>query len=179
VSPTAPLRAGVARAKASGTKSGKAFGRPRVPAETEQRIRDAPSDSWEARIWALPIPIYARSIWYQPRRLKRPSGIYRTWPKDRVELRDGKPTLDNPARIERLRGHGMGTVGWAAYFSLLSTFQIGFREFSVGNWLARAQPRNFVLEPAGWVRTVSGFQSLLCVYLLAMWVLTYFGRSFQ
>jgi hypothetical protein len=27
--------------KASGTKSGKAFGRPRVPAETEQRIRDA------------------------------------------------------------------------------------------------------------------------------------------
>jgi hypothetical protein len=35
------LRAGVARAKASGTKSGKAFGRPRVAAETEQRIRDA------------------------------------------------------------------------------------------------------------------------------------------
>jgi DNA invertase Pin-like site-specific DNA recombinase len=30
------VRAGVA-----GTKSGKAFGRPRVPAETEQRIRDA------------------------------------------------------------------------------------------------------------------------------------------
>jgi DNA invertase Pin-like site-specific DNA recombinase len=35
------VRAGVARAKASGTKSGKAFGRPRVPVETEQRIRDA------------------------------------------------------------------------------------------------------------------------------------------
>ena len=35
------VRAGVARAKASGTKSGKAFGRPRVPAETEQRIREA------------------------------------------------------------------------------------------------------------------------------------------
>jgi DNA invertase Pin-like site-specific DNA recombinase len=35
------VRSGVARAKASGTKSGKAFGRPRVPAETEQRIRDA------------------------------------------------------------------------------------------------------------------------------------------
>jgi DNA invertase Pin-like site-specific DNA recombinase len=35
------VRAGVARAKASGTKSGKAFGRPRVAAETEQRIRNA------------------------------------------------------------------------------------------------------------------------------------------
>jgi DNA invertase Pin-like site-specific DNA recombinase len=35
------VRSGVARAKATGTKSGKAFGRPRVLAETEQRIRDA------------------------------------------------------------------------------------------------------------------------------------------
>jgi hypothetical protein len=35
------VRSGTARAKATGTKSGKAFGRPRVSAETEQRIRDA------------------------------------------------------------------------------------------------------------------------------------------
>jgi len=35
------VRAGVARAKASGTKSGKAFGRPRTAPEVEQRIRDA------------------------------------------------------------------------------------------------------------------------------------------
>jgi DNA invertase Pin-like site-specific DNA recombinase len=35
------VRAGVARAKASGTKSGKAFGRPRTPAALEKRIRDA------------------------------------------------------------------------------------------------------------------------------------------
>ena len=35
------VRAGVARAKVGGTRSGKAFGRPRVPAETEQRIREA------------------------------------------------------------------------------------------------------------------------------------------
>jgi DNA invertase Pin-like site-specific DNA recombinase len=35
------VRAGVARAKASGTKSGKAFGRPRTDAKLEQRIHDA------------------------------------------------------------------------------------------------------------------------------------------
>ena len=35
------VRAGIARAKASGTKSGKAFGRPRMPVELEQRIREA------------------------------------------------------------------------------------------------------------------------------------------
>jgi DNA invertase Pin-like site-specific DNA recombinase len=35
------VRAGVARAKAKGTKSGKAFGRPRTPAALEKRIREA------------------------------------------------------------------------------------------------------------------------------------------
>ena len=64
-------------------------------------------------------------------------------------------------------------IAWAAWFSLLSAFQIGFREFSVGNWLTRVHPRQFTLEPTGWVRTVAGVQSLLSVYLLAMWVLTY------
>jgi DNA invertase Pin-like site-specific DNA recombinase len=34
------VRAGVARAKASGTKSRKAFGRPRTDAKLEQRIRE-------------------------------------------------------------------------------------------------------------------------------------------
>jgi hypothetical protein len=130
-------------------------------------------------IWALLIPIYSWAIWQEPRQLKRPSGIYRTWPKERIELREAKPTLDNPAYIERLRARGMAVLGWSAYFSLLSAFQIGFREFSVGTWLTRTQPRNFVLEPVGWVRTLSGFQSLLSVYLLAMWLLTYFGRPFQ
>jgi hypothetical protein len=35
------VRAGVARAKTSGTKSGKAFGRPGTNAKLEQRIHDA------------------------------------------------------------------------------------------------------------------------------------------
>jgi len=70
-------------------------------------------------------------------------------------------------------------VGLPIFFSLLSAFQIGFREFSIGTWLTRTQPRNFGLEATGWVRTLSGLQSLLSVYLLAMWLLTYFGRPFQ
>ena len=128
-------------------------------------------------IWALFVVIYVGPIWS-----KRPptaSGIYRIWPEKRVEVREDQPTLDNPARIERLHGPGLAAIGWSAYFSLLSTFQIGFREFSVGTWLTRTQPRNFGLESTGWVRTVSGIQSLLSVYLLAMWLLTYFGRPFQ
>jgi uncharacterized protein YjbI with pentapeptide repeats len=131
-----------------------------------------------AALWVLLIPIYAWPVW-RSKRAPTASGIYRIWPKDRVEVREGQPTLDNPARIERLHGVVPAAMCWAAYFSLLSTFQIGFREFSVGTWLTRAQPRNFALESTGWVRTVSGVQSLLCVYLLAMWLLTYFGRPFQ
>jgi hypothetical protein len=131
-----------------------------------------------AALWAILIPLYGWSIWRAP---KRPtaSGIYRIWPKERLEVRDGKPALDSPAEAERLHRPGPAAFGWSAYFSLLSTFQIGFREFSVGTWLTRTQPRNFALEATGWVRTVAGIQSLLSVYLLAMWLLTYFGRPFQ
>lgn len=131
-----------------------------------------------AAFWLLLIPIYAWPIW-QTKRPPTASNVCRIWPKDRVEVRDHQLTLDNPARIERLHRRGLAAIGWSAYFSLLSAFQIGYREFSVGSWLSRAQPRNFALESTGWVRTVSGIQSLLSVYLLAMWLLTYFGRPFQ
>jgi len=131
-----------------------------------------------AALWAMLIAVYAWPIWRSKRPLTSGS-IARTWPKERIEVRDGQLTLDNSARVERLHKQGFAAVGWAAYFSLLSAFQIGFREFSVGTWLSRAQPRNFSLESVGWIRTVSGLQSLLSVYLLAMWLLTYFGRPFQ
>jgi uncharacterized protein YjbI with pentapeptide repeats len=142
-----------------------------------------------AALWLLLIPIYAWPIWQANRPLTA-SNICRIWPKERVEVREhrltlGNPariarlTLDNPARIEQLHARGLAAIGWSAYFSLLSAFQIGYREFSVGSWLSRAQPRNFALESTGWVRTVSGIQSLLSVYLLAIWLLTYFGRPFQ
>ena len=65
------------------------------------------------------------------------------------------------------------------YFSLLSAFHIGWRELNVGTWIARLQPREYALRATGWVRMLSGFQSLLSVYFLALWALTYFGRPFE
>jgi hypothetical protein len=100
-------------------------------------------------------------------------------PKDRIEVREGKPTLDNQLQIEPPARPRLGIAWLGSVFLVLSAFHIGFREFSVGSWIARMQPRSFALEAAGWVRTVSGAQSLLSVYFLAMWVLTYFGRPFQ
>jgi hypothetical protein len=67
----------------------------------------------------------------------------------------------------------------AFFFSLLSAFSIGFREINVRSWIARLQAREYSLRGTGWVRALAGFQALLSVYLLALWVLTYFGRPFE
>ena len=68
---------------------------------------------------------------------------------------------------------------WGLYFSMLSAFHIGWRDLNVGTWITRIQPTEFALRGRGWVRIASGLQSLMSVYLVAMWVLTYFGRPFQ
>jgi Pentapeptide repeats (8 copies) len=105
-------------------------------------------------VWALLIPVY----WW-PIRRQSPNptaSIFRVWPKDRVELKksspspflprnegepkEGEPILQKDGKAERLQAHSLMAIAWAAWFSLLSAFQIGFREFSVGNWLTRVHP---------------------------------------
>ena len=66
----------------------------------------------------------------------------------------------------------------AMFFSLMSAFNIGFRDINFGRWLRLLTRREYDLKAVGWARTVSGFQSLLSVYLIALWVLSYFGRPF-
>lgn len=67
----------------------------------------------------------------------------------------------------------------ALCFSLLSAFNVGFRDINFGRWLHLLTKKSeYDLKAVGWARTVSGFQSLLSVYLIALWVLTYFGRPF-
>jgi hypothetical protein len=56
---------------------------------------------------------------------------------------------------------------------------IGFQQFTPGDWIRRLQPHEYALKAEGWVRMVAGAQALLSVFLLAMWVLTQFGRPFQ
>jgi uncharacterized protein YjbI with pentapeptide repeats len=110
--------------------------------------------------------------------------IWRVWLPDRIQKDEGQ------AEPERLSLQGLESprgsfsqlaraVGLGLLFSLVSAFQIGWRELNVGNWITRLQPREYTLRATGWVRVVSGVQSLLSVYLLALWVLTYFGRPFQ
>jgi hypothetical protein len=68
---------------------------------------------------------------------------------------------------------------WAGFFSLMSAFNIGFRDINFGRWLRLLPRAEYDLKAKGWARTVAGFQSLVSVYLIALWVLTYFGRPFE
>jgi hypothetical protein len=100
-------------------------------------------------------------------------GIWKVWHPDRL--------LDAQTNEhELLYGLPLGSaLRFGLWFSVLSSFHIGWRDLNVGNWLARIQSHEYALRPTGWVRTVSGGQSLLSVYLLALSILTYFGRPFE
>ena len=116
-------------------------------------------------IFALP---YAISL-----RLPGKNGIWRKWADDRIRLDLGT----KEAKREELGWLRAPVLG--LYFSVLSAFNIGWRELNVGNWIQRLQAQEYTLTATGWVRTVSGVQSLISAYLLAIWALTYFGRPFE
>ncbi len=129
-------------------------------------------------VWLLLILVYFWPIRLTPEQSSG-AGIYQVWPSDRIETNGGKISVGKSIKINRLQCGTLAAIGRAGYFSLLSAFHIGWRDLNVGTWIARVQPREYALRATGWVRVVSGIQSLLSVYLLAMWALTYFGRPFQ
>lgn len=102
------------------------------------------------------------------------NGVYRIWDENRICAYFGS---SEPELV--VKGNGGRTLWYAFYFSVLSAFYIGWRDLNVGNWITRIQPHEYTLQSTGWVRTLSGIQSLISVYLLAFWVLTEFGRPFS
>jgi hypothetical protein len=99
-------------------------------------------------------------------------GVWQHWSGERcrTDLGTEKPAL--------LRVRGVEKIFYALYFSVLSSIHIGWRELDAGSWICRIQPGEYVLRASGWVRTVAGIQSLISIYLIAIWALTYFGRPF-
>jgi hypothetical protein len=130
------------------------------------------------------IPGFALFYWTLLRRASSHSSLWMVVPADRIAPGRGKEKIvwirPHPAKTwrGRLRGESR-LVRTSLYFSLLSAFHLGWREFTVGTWIARMQPREYTLRATGWARMVSGAQSLLSIYLLALSVLTYFGRPFE
>jgi uncharacterized protein YjbI with pentapeptide repeats len=101
--------------------------------------------------------------------------LWRFWPPPEERLLE----RDQQRPPEMVRFGIIRAPLWGLYFSLLSTFHIGWRDLNVGHWIQRASPYDYSVRATGWVKVVSGMQSLLSVYLIAMWFLTYFGRPFE
>lgn len=122
------------------------------------------------------VPIYTYFLKSQKR-----SGIWITWKgrQFRVKSRPSKMWLLLSKRWKWIPIKWVRDLRVTCYFSLLSAFHIGWRELNVGNWITRLQCRDYTLHGTDWVRTVSGVQSLISVYLLALWALTYFGNFFE
>jgi hypothetical protein len=100
----------------------------------------------------------------------RKAGIWKIWPKDRL------PNHDKKDVDAQLTAFGFRRILIAAYFSLLSAFNVGWKEVNVGIWITRIQTKEYSLKGTGWVRTVTGIQSLISVYMVALWALSYFGH---
>ncbi|HVR47502.1 MAG TPA: pentapeptide repeat-containing protein [Candidatus Binatia bacterium] len=129
---------------------------------------------------SLLVPIYLRQIFIEPNTGERTAGIYKVMPANQPSHDEGASRSGGGTNAVRLvSANGWRAFGWASYFSLLSSVNIGFEQLTPGDWIRRLQPTEFTLLPLGWVRVVSGAQSLLSLYLLAMWALTRFGNLFQ
>ena len=123
--------------------------------------------------------VYPSAIAASPRLASPKHGIFKIWTAQEHGSPLGRVQQIDQVEIHRLSANVPSAFTWGLWFSLLSAFHIGWRDLNVGTWLSRLQPSPFALRARGWVRVVSGFQSLLSVYLIAIWALTYFGRPFQ
>jgi hypothetical protein len=118
------------------------------------------------------------------------SGLYRVYGQSVSEDTETKTRVLRilPARIGQTLGpqrlfhflwREWSLMRTAMFFSLMSAFNIGFRDINFGRWLRLLTRQEFDIKAVGWVRVVAGWQSLISVYLIALWVLTYFGRPFE
>jgi hypothetical protein len=131
-------------------------------------------------IWLLCVPVYCWSILRDPGQSQQSTGIYQVRPANRISGPAAAPTLAEKSVVLRVGPTNFrNAFPMAAYFSLLSAVNIGFQQFTPGDWIRRLQPHEYELKAEGWVGVTAGAQALLSVFLLAMWVLTQFGRPFQ
>lgn len=130
-------------------------------------------------LWGIFTLVYMWPIRRVPEFTGKSGGIFQVFPSDRIVETAIEPTVVKEPKVVRVKAaNWWSALRWASYFSLLSSINIGFQQITPGDWIHRLQGREYSLQAVGWVRKLAGAQSLLSVYLLAMWVLTEFGRPF-
>ncbi|MCX6537334.1 MAG: pentapeptide repeat-containing protein [Acidobacteria bacterium] len=91
----------------------------------------------------------------------------------------GNEQTGGAQRFLRFFWHEWLLLRTSMFFSLMSAFNIGFRGFDFGRWLRLLARQEFDIKAVGWARAVAGWQSLISMCLIALWVSTYFGRPFD
>jgi hypothetical protein len=126
--------------------------------------------------WMVLILIILFSFFYVASILSetKTDGIWKVWIADRVRTDIGNR---NPKLL--LKCNFPKATLYGVYFSILSAFHVGWRDLNIGFWIARMQPKEYTLKSSGWLRFISGFQSLISVYLFALMVLCYFSDPFD
>lgn len=126
-------------------------------------------------------------IYYAFARFTTQSAIFK------VDIQEETDKSPETKTITRLGAPGTGTKGkrfrrtvgefrllcWTAYFSLLNGLRLGFHDFDFGKWLSLLSSCPRDIKSTGWIRTIGGMQSLVTLYLVALWVLTFFGNPFS
>jgi hypothetical protein len=130
--------------------------------------------AWILLLGIILTPVYM-SVMLHPTQTSR---IVQVFPQDRVDMIDAHSSAEQPRMKVAKAASWWSAFRWASYVSLLSAVNIGFEQFTPGDWIRRLQGSDYSLQAVGWVRTVAGTQALISVYLLAMWALTQFGHPF-
>jgi len=91
------------------------------------------------------------------------------------ESQDEKPTL----KMWETIGSYQRRYKIALLFSAHGSLRLGFRELNPSYWLTMFLPPEFELKSRGWPRILSGVQSLISIYLIALSLLSYFGKPFD
>jgi len=99
--------------------------------------------------------------------------LWLVWSKDRVKAGDGAN------KSGRLNSNNCSVLFSSLHFSIISAFSVGLKDLDVGSWIARLFPWEYTIRGTGWVRSVSGLQSMISVYLLGLWFVTFFGHPFE
>ena len=137
------------------------------------KLTDFGANAWGALAWlGILLPVFFIPYYIALRLGESKHGIWRCRPKERL-LRQS----DEHER-EVMRCGSLRAIPYAFYFSLLSAFHFGWQQLNLGNWLVRLQAREYTLEATGWVRTIAGLQSLISLYVVALFLVTYFGEPF-
>ena len=102
------------------------------------------------------------------------SGLYIRFPR-KIQLTDKPEFIE--LKIVRLSWYRRFETAIA--FSLRSALRLGFQGFDFGRWVRMLQHREYDIVAIGWLRSVSAIQSLISIYLIAVAILSAFGKPFD